>query len=745
MRNLLFALCALLAVACQAGEAPLQIAAVLSLTGDGAYYGKPILDGVLLAVDAANHSADPATLIGIQSFDDRSDPAYAHTLADQVCATQAIAVIGPALTVAALSAGPAYAKCGLVAIAATAHGDDVPKAATTFQPVFNGSSMGTALAVYLKRVLHGDRVIILFRRDGYGIPVAQGVESAAARLSVATAEYAFTNAAERDAAVQAAARDPGHPPIVLGMLNADAVPILLALRRAGVFSPVLAPSSLGGDDFVDQFSTEPEEQQKRGFFTDNVYAASPMLFDSANADVLEFAQRFRERYAREPSWPAVQGYDSAQLAILAARRAGADPGATGGRLAERRATAFKTLSALDSNHALRGVTGPLWFTADRRRDQPVRLGLFRDGRFDSAPIQLVPVNNPAPEEITSGEVFEALPGKFVRRQRVVYTGVFVNEVPRVDLQKSTFIIDFYLWMRFVENAGPIGFEPSDIRFAGLSGGSFNRASPSEQRLMADGTTYRLWHVEGEVRNEFDLRRFPFDSQILRLSFYNSRADAERVVYVLDRGSLLSGGRQTLGPTADDASGVGASGSVVSSTAFRLLTQWTPVWASERRENLVTDSPLGYPQAPGTARGRELSGFVVDLDLQRRALATASKNLLPLIIMTIIMFASLYFPHGLVKEKVTVAITAALSGAVLLTSINTQLGNLGYTILAEYVFYVFFGLSLLCILSVLSAERLRVAGAPARALRIERWTRAGFVLTVVAVLVGAGWVVRSLAP
>jgi hypothetical protein len=97
----------------------------------------------------------------------------------------------------------------------------------------------------------------------------------------------------------------------------------------------------------------------------------------------------------------------------------------------------------------------------------------------------------------------------------------------------------------------------------------------------------------------------------------------------------------------------------------------------------------------------------------------------------------------VKEKVTVAITAALSGAVLLTSINTQLGNLGYTILAEYVFYVFFGLSLLCILSVLSAERLRVAGAKDRALAIERWTRAGFLFTVVAVLVGAAWVVRSL--
>jgi ABC-type branched-subunit amino acid transport system substrate-binding protein len=101
-RCLIFALCA--AVECRRDEAPLQIATALSLTGDGAYYGKPILDGVLLAVEAANHSAEPATRIGIQSFDDRSDPATAQTLADQVCATEAIAVIGSALTACILSA-----------------------------------------------------------------------------------------------------------------------------------------------------------------------------------------------------------------------------------------------------------------------------------------------------------------------------------------------------------------------------------------------------------------------------------------------------------------------------------------------------------------------------------------------------------------------------------------------------------------------------------------------------------------
>jgi ABC-type branched-subunit amino acid transport system substrate-binding protein len=733
---------------CRAEDTTLNIAAALSLTGPGSFYGAPILDGVQLAVDEANQSGEPGPRIGLQVIDDRSGVEQAEAVARQVCATQAIAMVGPALTVQALSAGPFYARCGLPSIPATAHGDDVPKAATTFQPVFNGGSMGSALAVYYKHVLKGQRAIILFRRDGYGTPVAQGFQRAAAQLALDTAEYGFGNAAERDAAVQAAVRDPAHPAIVLGMLNADAVPILLSLRRSGVFSPVLAPSAIGGEDFVAQFAREPEEQRQKGFFTEKVFAASPILFDSANADVLAFAQRFRDRYGRAPSWPAVQGYDSARLAILAARRAGAPVSADAADLARRRSRALQALSALDSAHPADGVTGPIWFTADRRRDQAVRIGLFHDGLFDSAPIQLVPVGNPAPEEIASGEVFEALPGRFVRRQRVVYTGIFVNEIPRVDLTKSTFIIDFYLWMRCMENAGPIGFDPSDVRFAGLSGGGFSRSSPSEQRLMPDGTTYRLWHVEGEVRNEFDLRRFPFDSQVLRLSFYNARADANHVVYVLDRSSLQAGGRQllsagtngTIDAAAADAT---APGSVVSTSAFRQLTQWSPIWASERRENLVTDSPLGYPHVPGAARGRELSGFVVDIDLRRRALATASKNLLPLVIMTIIMFASLYFPHGLVKEKVTVAITAALSGAVLLTSINTQLGNLGYTILAEYVFYIFFGLSLLCILSVLCAERVRVAGAPMRAQKIEHYTRAAFLVTVVAVLLGAGLAVRSL--
>jgi branched-chain amino acid transport system substrate-binding protein len=89
--------------------------------------------------------------------------------------------------------------------------------------------------------------------------------------------------------------------------------------------------------------------------------------------------------------------------------------------------------------------------------------------------------------------------------------------------------------------------------------------------------------------------------------------------------------------------------------------------------------------------------------------------------------------------VTVAITGALSGAVLLSAINSQLGNVGYVMAVEYVFYVFFTLCLLCIMAVLGAERLRAAGHPSTAIAVEQSGRllyiVGFVGTIAAAAIG----------
>ena len=157
--------------------------------------------------------------------------------------------------------------------------------------------------------------------------------------------------------------------------------------------------------------------------------------------------------------------------------------------------------------------------------------------------------------------------------------------------------------------------------------------------------------------------------------------------------------------------------------------------------LVTPSALGDPLLIGAEQVRELSGFRFEVGLRRRTAATLVKSLLPIGLMTLMMFASLWFPPALVRDKIVMTVTGALSGTVLLASINTQLGNVAYTMDVEYVFYVFFALALLCTLSVSFAEQFRAAGRRRAALVTERATRLVFFL-VMAATAAAGWLAAT---
>ena len=705
----------------------LKIAVAVSHTGPGAATGLPVLDAVRLAVDEANATGETPR-IGLDVYDDRSSDDGARDAARQIAMSDALAVVGPGTTTSALAAGPAYAQAGTAAIVPYAHGAGNAASATTFRPVFSTSEMGEALANYLRLALGGTRAAILFRDNGYGRPLAEGFRRAAERLGIAVTYRAFATIAEAQEFARLAAADPEQPAIVLGMIDPDAVPVITALRRQGVKSQVLGTSATATDAFADNFAKEPESQRDRGFFTDGLYAISPLILDSANAETLAFAARYRARFGKEPRWEAAQGYDAARLAIAAVRAAAQATGASGVQTGRQVALAF--LASLDSPaHAMASLTGPLWFTSERGRQQATRAGRFHGAMFESAPVQLVPVPSPSSAEIASGAVVEAGPALFLQRQQVVYTGVFLNEVPRVDIAQSTFTGDFYLWVRFARVVTGIA-DPTDIDFPDLVRGSFDAKKPAEEGDLDDGTTYRLWRVRGDFKNDFDLHHYPLDRQTLALRFFNARAASDRIIYVQDRRSLPTTVANQATPSGN-----------VAPAAFRNLTQWEAIGSSQRRDILVTESALGNPRLVGVNRVRELSGFNLTIEMRRRVVATLAKTLLPLGLMALIMYASLYFPVGLVKEKVTVAITAALSGAVLLSAINSQLGNVGYVIAVEYVFYLLFTLCLLCIVSVLTAEQLRVAGRKEIATMTERSTRALFLVAIAGTALAA-WVVSS---
>jgi branched-chain amino acid transport system substrate-binding protein len=347
------------------------------------------------------------------------------------------------------------------------------------------------------------------------------------------------------------------------MTYEDAVPLMKAIRRRGYAGPILGTATMARSSFAELFAREPEEKRTPGFFTQGAYAVSPMILDSANADTLAFAERFRRRFGHEPSWEAVQVDDAMRLAIASLRQAGAVADIKAERLA-----ILAYLNGLDGPaHAFAGLNGPIWF-ADRVRRQAVRIGRFHAGAFESAPLQLVPAPNATPATVAAGEAIEA-DGSYLQFQRIVYTGMFANEVSRVDLARASFGADFYVWLRYVRDAGPGAADPADITFPTLATGGFSAANKADQRDLPDGTAYRLWRVQGEFRNDFDLRRYPFDRQELAVSFFNAHAASDRIVYVID-GRACPGHLDRKGRGLTDRDGRHEGGHDPSNTAARQI-------------------------------------------------------------------------------------------------------------------------------------------------------------------------------
>src|SRR6202043_1834554 len=120
----------------------------------------------------------------------------------------------------------------------------------------------------------------------------------------------------------------------------------------------------------------------------------------------------------------------------------------------------------------------------------------------------------------------------------------------------------------------------------------------------------------------------------------------------------------------------ASGPAATAGPSRNPTGGARGGGSQRRDNLVTGSALGDPRLVGVERVRELSGYILSIDLRRKVVATLAKSLLPLGLMSLIMYASLFFPTALVKEKGKVGVPGAVCGAGVLASIHPPPGGVG---------------------------------------------------------------------
>ncbi|HEY9908450.1 MAG TPA: hypothetical protein V6D18_12690, partial [Thermosynechococcaceae cyanobacterium] len=106
---------------------------------------------------------------------------------------------------------------------------------------------------------------------------------------------------------------------------------------------------------------------------------------------------------------------------------------------------------------------------------------------------------------------------------------------------------------------------------------------------------------------------------------------------------------------------------------------------------------------------EYPGLSIRMTFQRKTLVFLSKNVLPLILLSLLTYCCLFFPYTMFVPRTMAPASALLSGIVLLLSFNNQLPEVGYTVAMEYVFYVYFCLCLLPIVVTAIGTRLDKEG------------------------------------
>lgn len=703
---------------------PYTLAISTTLSGPQEEAGQEALQGVQLYFNAVNRAGGvnghPLNLL---VFNDRDDPTTAMQVAHQVVASPALLVLGPLYSNVAVPMNPIYKQARLPVISASVSNDSV----TNSNPFFfrlgtTTTEEASTSATYALKILGFHTASVVYTDDpAYGIPTAKGFTSTFSSdggvvQSLRLAEDSAQRQQTLHTIVTTLAHESGPRLIFLAMLDTDARQVIVALRRQGITTPLMSTDSPGSDSFAASFSSYPEEHSQPGYFTNGLYASSPLLYDSAPAAVQSFAARYQHTYESVPGWHAAKYYEAAQVAVAALQAATLKD--TSASVDSDRLQVAKQLGAIHSPQtAVDGLDGLLYFdSAHNGVATPIRFGQFSHDRFLSAPLQMVSVSNPGlvdlASELSAGDIIQA-GGQYYWTQSVVYAGIDLKEVSAIDVTASTFTADFYLWLRYTgtENV-------TAITFPNASSITFDPSAPVISQTI-DGLQYRLYHVTGDFKADYDFHDYPFDQQQLTISFQNTLLTADRLVYVIDTQGLQLGQNTT---TVDTAA------------AFQLLTSWTYLSTGYASNTFTNRSTLGNPQLFDTQVRTDYSGLEMTITIQRKVLPYLISHLLPQILLFLLIYASLFISTKHLGDRLILTVTALLTSAVLLLSVNSELPAIGYVVSLSYIYYIFFAICLMCMITALLMEKMEEQGKNGAVFRMNIALHVTYLAIVAAVVI-----------
>jgi len=561
LRTLLILL--LLQVACCAvvSAQTWKIGVLVPLSGASAEKGEAITRSARLFVDEYNRNHQDSDIrLDLMIRDDFDDAEKARAAAAEMTRDPSVlGVMGHYHATPALATAPVFNEAGMPFLSPWVSNDDMLAAnRSAFTVNVTDSDQGAYLATYLKEVLKKDKVLLIHNTGQMGnalkrafLDKARAIGLTVSRILEVEPELSDPDWIRKN--LPDATENAAFGAIVALTHSETGAVFLPQLRQHGLKQPVMAVFNWVSDKFIDMADE----------YTDNVHVVSPFMWEIANQNATRFFRAYKTRHGKKPSFAAVMAWDSLLLFAKSIENLTA---ANPSRPVTRHAI-HDYLTGLDLQHAIEGISGPLYFkqnadmtaryVADYQarihpgRDKPVITQTRSEGEnrtihrdlyvaqivndlFRLMPVQLVEpreeyVLEALDEGVTHGDlrVIDKTPYQVVK---VLFVGTDVIRITDVNVKDMTWTVELFLWFKWSSE-----LDSRDIdRIIAIN--AVNDKSDRSELFMentAHPIKYRAYKKRITLNSAYNLALFPYDSQVLRLSLAHINKHSAQLLLVPD--------------------------------------------------------------------------------------------------------------------------------------------------------------------------------------------------------------------
>lgn len=246
----------------------------------------------------------------------------------------------------------------------------------------------------------------------------------------------------------------------------------------------------------------------------------------------------------------------------------------------------------------------------------------------------------------------------------VIVGAFIHDVQQLDLESGSFVMDFYLWLRWksptpdpsqsLEVMNSNGFENTTTS---STGGVMGKPLFAEPQIMPDGSKYMAYRYQGVFSRKMELAKFPFDAQDLLVFFEDQQRDSRFIQFV------------------PDATPVAISESVTI-PGYEIGTPRLTV------QNYHYPTNFGDLSAPPET---DYSRISLELPVTRDVLPYLVKIMLPILIVILITSLIYLIPARFGEARTGIGVTAMLTMVALQWSTDSDLPSVEYLTMLDLVY------------------------------------------------------------